>query len=45
MGGGGLGTAIGGRIITLYKINSLFIIYGSFLILTLLLSYILIKDI
>ena len=45
MGGGGLGTAIGGRIITLYGINTLFIIYGSFLILTLLSSYALIKDI
>ena len=45
MGGGGLGTAIGGRIITLYEINTLFIIYGSLLVLTLLFSYVLIKDI
>lgn len=45
MGGGGFGTAIGGRIISLYGITTLFIFYGSFLILTLLLSYVLIKDI
>ncbi|WP_373845160.1 MFS transporter [Clostridium sp.] len=45
MGGGGFGTAIGGRIIILYGINTLFIIYGSLLILTLLVSHMLIKDI
>lgn len=45
MGGGGLGTAIGGRVIMLYGINALFIGYGSLLIVTLLLSYVLIKDI
>jgi predicted MFS family arabinose efflux permease len=45
MGGGGLGTAIGGKVITIYGINTLFIIYGLFLIVTLLLSYVLIKEI
>jgi predicted MFS family arabinose efflux permease len=45
MGGGGLGTAIGGKVITLYGINTLFAIYGSLLLLTLLLSYAIIKDI
>lgn len=45
MGGGGFGTAIGGKIIILYGINTLFIIYGPLLILTLLVSYALIKDI
>jgi len=45
MGGGGLGTAIGGRVINLFGINTLFIVYGSLLIVTLLLSYVLIKDI
>lgn len=45
MGGGGLGTAIGGKVITLYGINTLFIVYGSLLLLTLLLSYVIIKDI
>jgi len=45
MGGGGLGTAIGSKIIFLYGINTLFIIYGLFLLLTLGLSYVLIKEI
>ncbi|WP_347460536.1 MFS transporter [Clostridium sp. DMHC 10] len=45
MGGGGLGTAIGGKMITLYGINTIFIVYGSLLIVTLLLSYVLLKDI
>lgn len=45
MGGGGFGTAIGGRIISGYGINSLFITYGLLLLFTLLLSYILIRDI
>jgi len=45
MGGGGLGTAIGSKIISLYGINIIFIIYGLFLLLTLGLSYVLIKDI
>lgn len=45
MGGGGLGTAIGGRVINLFGINTLFIVYGSLLIVTLLLGYVLVKDI
>ncbi len=45
MGGGGVGTAIGGRIILAYSLNSLFIIYGIALFITLILSVLLIKDI
>lgn len=45
MGGGGLGTAIGGKVIAIYGINELFIIYGLSLMLTLFLSYVLIKDV
>lgn len=45
MGGGGVGTAIGGRIITLYSLNNLFIIYGLALVVTLVLSFFLIRDI
>lgn len=45
MGGGGLGTAIGGRVINLYGLNTLFTIYGLMLAITLLLSYVLINDI
>jgi predicted MFS family arabinose efflux permease len=45
MGGGGVGTAIGGRIIALYSLNNLFIIYGLALIVTLILSFFLIRDI
>lgn len=45
MGGGGLGTAIGGKVISIYGINTLFISYGLCLMLTLLLSYVLIKDV
>lgn len=45
MGGGGLGTAIGGRLITLYGMNIIFIIYGLLLLVTLILSYVLLKDI
>ena len=44
MGGGGVGTAIGGRIISASGINNLFIIYGIALIITLLLSFVLIRD-
>nr|WP_281418706.1 MFS transporter [Clostridium frigoris] len=44
MGGGGVGTAIGGRIILAYSLNSLFIIYGLALFITLILSNLLIKD-
>lgn len=45
MGGGGVGTAIGGKIILVYSLNSLFIIYGIALFITLILSNLLIKDI
>ncbi len=45
MGGGGVGTAIGGKIITSYSLNSLFIIYGIALIVTLGLSFLLIRDV
>lgn len=45
MGGGGVGTAIGGKIIASYSLNSLFIIYGVALFVTLILSNLLIKDI
>lgn len=45
MGGGGVGTAIGGKIIISYSLNSLFIIYGFALIVTLVLSFLLIRDI
>lgn len=44
MGGGGVGTAIGGKIILAYSLNSLFIIYGIALFITLILSNLLIKD-
>lgn len=44
MGGGGVGTAIGGKIISQYSLNSLFIIYGSALVVTLVLSNLLIRD-
>lgn len=44
MGGGGIGTAIGGKIISSYSLNSLFIIYGSALVVTLVLSNLLIRD-
>ena len=45
MGGGGVGTAIGGKIIVAYSLNSLFIIYGIALVGTLILSTLLIRDI
>ncbi|WP_348521797.1 MFS transporter [Clostridium sp. BJN0001] len=45
MGGGGVGTAIGGKIIIAYSLNSLFIIYGLALIVTLILSFLLIRDV
>jgi len=44
MGGGGVGTAIGGKLILAYSLNSLFIIYGIALFITLILSDLLIKD-
>ena len=45
MGGGGVGTAIGGKIIVAYSLNSLFMIYGIALFGTLILSTLLIRDI
>jgi predicted MFS family arabinose efflux permease len=44
MGSGGVGTAIGGRLISRYGLERLFGIYGIALIITLLLSYLLIRD-
>jgi predicted MFS family arabinose efflux permease len=44
MGGGGIGTAIGGRLIARFRLDSLFIIYGAALIFTLLISFALIRD-
>jgi predicted MFS family arabinose efflux permease len=44
MGGGGIGTAIGGRIIAAAGFDNLFIIYGVALVLTLLLSLVMIRD-
>lgn len=44
MGGGGVGTAIGGRIISTAGLNNLFVIYGIALIITLLLSFAMIRD-
>lgn len=44
MGGGGLGTAIGGKIISASGISNLFMIYGVALVTTLLLSFIMIRD-
>jgi predicted MFS family arabinose efflux permease len=43
MGGGGLGTAIGGKIAAVYGLSSLFLIYGIALVITLMLSFILIN--
>ncbi len=43
MGGGGVGTAIGSRLIAAYGLLQLFIIYGAALVATLCLSYILIR--
>jgi predicted MFS family arabinose efflux permease len=44
MGGGGIGTAVGGRVIARYGMESLFIIYGAALVFTLLISFALIRD-
>ena len=44
MGGGGLGTAIGGKIIGTYGLEKLFLLYGLALLITWLLSYALIRD-
>jgi predicted MFS family arabinose efflux permease len=42
MGGGGVGTAIGGKIALVYGLSSVFLIYGAALVITLALSFILI---
>ena len=44
MGGGGVGTAIGGRVIAAMGLNKLFLINSIALIVTLLLSFLLIRD-
>ncbi len=44
MGGGGIGTAIGGRLIARFSLESLFLIYGAALVFTLLISFALIRD-
>lgn len=44
MGGGGVGTAIGGKIITSTSLNTLYLVYGIGLLLTLLFSFVLIRD-
>jgi hypothetical protein len=42
MGGGGVGTAIGGKIALVYGLSSVFLVYGVALVITLALSFILI---
>lgn len=44
MGGGGIGTAIGGKIISATSLNNLYLVYGIGLLLTLVLSFVLIRD-
>ena len=44
MGGGGIGTAIGGAIIASTRYETFYLIYGIALIVTLILSYVLIRD-
>jgi len=44
MGGGGIGTAIGGRVIAAVGLSNLFLINGIALIVTLLLSFVMIRD-
>jgi predicted MFS family arabinose efflux permease len=44
MGGGGVGTAIGGKLISATSLNNLFLIYGIALAITLLLSFVMIRD-
>jgi predicted MFS family arabinose efflux permease len=42
MGGGGIGTAIGGKIGAVYGLSTVFLVYGAALVITLLLSFVLI---
>jgi predicted MFS family arabinose efflux permease len=44
MGGGGIGTAIGGRVIAAVGLDNLFLINGIALAVTLLLSFAMIRD-
>ena len=44
MGGGGIGTAIGGRVILAVGLSNLFLINGIALVITLFLSFVLIRD-
>jgi predicted MFS family arabinose efflux permease len=44
MGGGGVGTAIGGKIIAATSLSSLYLVYGIALFVTLLLSFVMIRD-
>ncbi len=44
MGGGGISTAIGGRIIVAVGLSNLFLINGIALVITLLLSFVMIRD-
>jgi predicted MFS family arabinose efflux permease len=44
MGGGGVGTALGGKIVSAYGFSSLFLIYGLMLFVTLAASFLLVKD-
>jgi predicted MFS family arabinose efflux permease len=44
MGGGGVGTAIGGKLISTTSLNKLFLVYGIALAVTLLLSFVMIRD-
>lgn len=44
MGGGGVGTAIGGKLISATSLKNLFLIYGIALVITLLLSFVMIRD-
>lgn len=44
MGGGGVGTAIGGKLISATSLDNLFLIYGIALMGTLILSFVLIRD-
>ena len=44
MGGGGVGTAIGGRVISAVGLSNLFLINGIALIITLFLSFVMIQD-
>lgn len=44
MGGGGVGTAFGGKIASAYGFSSLFLIYGMMLLVTLAASFLLVKE-